>query len=738
MVMVQTEESAKFDGMPNRAISTGMADFILPPADMPQQLLSFIKHPYTVKANKGESHLSEEDDISKIFSVLREKTKIDFSHYKPNTVIRRIERRMSICQLYSLHEYVKYLEENPQESVYLFRDLLIGVTNFFRDPEAYEALRRHLREVLISSPKNEIRIWVAGCSSGEEAYSIAILVSDILEREGIRKSFKIFATDIDRDALMNASNGIYPESIIADVPTDYLHRYFKAIEENYQINRNIREQIVFANHNIIKDPPFTNLDLITCRNLLIYLQPGPQKKIFDHFNFSLNANGLLFWGSSESIGDMSEYFETLEPKLKIFRSTGKRKLNHISDSDTTSVVEIRRRSQELQTRASYIRVHDEEERLLDRFLQMASSDYLPATIIVNEQMEILHIFGEDIKLFFSIPMGKMHNDITKMAPKELSIPLATGILKAFQKQQEVSFSNIRLETEAGKVNINLRVKKLPEKRGQEALVAIFLEKIENIQTKETSENILHYDIDKEAQQRIIDLEQDLQFNKESLQATIEELETSNEELLATNEELQSTNEELQSVNEELYTVNAEHQSKIMELTELNNDLNNLMTAIPTATIFLDEQLRIRRYTTAATQIFHIRETDLGRYLEEISNNLVDIDLIDIIKKVHTSFQTHEMHVQNKQLNWYVLRIAPYEVGPKSFLGLVVTLHNITELKNNQIEMDRYRERINLSQSIAHLGFWDWDIPGHRLFWSSNTEALFGMEPGTFQGNYSAF
>ena len=324
MIMVQSEDSAKFDGMPRSAISTGLADFVLPPEDMPKQLLAFAKHPFTAKTERAEALLSDEDGLTRIFALLREKSKVDFTYYKPTTVTRRIERRMSVNQFDNIRDYVSYLQEYPGEIMALYRELLIGVTSFFRDQEAFNLLgEKWLPELIENSSNREIRFWVSGCSTGEEAYTFAILARECMERIGKYFDVKIFATDVDKDAILRAGAGVYPASIAADLSPRLLAKYFYNRDDNFQIARNIREMVVFAQHNLIKDPPFTNIDLVSCRNLLIYLQPVLQKKVMDLINFSLNPKGLLVLGTSETIGDMTNHFEPLSQKLKIYRSTGR-------------------------------------------------------------------------------------------------------------------------------------------------------------------------------------------------------------------------------------------------------------------------------------------------------------------------------------------------------------------------------------------------------------------------------
>ncbi|MCG8686833.1 MAG: chemotaxis protein CheR, partial [Desulfobacterales bacterium] len=435
-------------------------------------------------------------------------------------------------------------------------------------------------------------------STGEEAYTLAIQSQECMAKMGKSFDVKIFATDIDRDAIIRAGSGEYPESIAADLSPELLSKYFYRNADNFQITRSIREMVVFARHNIVKDPPFTNIDLISCRNLLIYLQPVLQRKALELFNFSLNPQGILLLGTSETTGEMSEYFESLQHKWKIYRSKGIRKPKDAGDALVTLHTRPEAPARVYRKGGRMIRTF-EEERSLNRLFQALSGDYVPLVVMVNEDLEILYVSGST-EGYFSLPAGKMDTDISKMAVKDLSIPLTTGIQKVFKTGEEIVYTNIRIRRNRQDNKVNMRIRPLPRKKGQLPLVAVLLE--EDILPDAGPAAESHtFDVDREAAQRIIDLEQELQFTRENLQATIEELETSNEELqatneelLASNEELQSTNEELQSVNEELYTVNAEHQGKIVELTELNNDMDNLLTSTDIGTLFLDEDLEIRK------------------------------------------------------------------------------------------------------------------------------------------------
>ena len=705
MVMVQSEESAKFDGMPRSAISTGLADFVLPPDQMPKQLQAFIKHPYVAKTERSENLLSNEDGLIRIFALLRERCKVDFTYYKPSTVVRRIERRMSINQVEDIKDYVSYIMSNPSELTTLYRELLIGVTSFFRDQEAFDFIAANvLPELFRNATSREIRFWVAACSTGEEAYSLAILARECLEQLGISHDIKIFATDIDRDAIHYAAAGSYPESIAADLPSRILSKYFHKRDDNFQIARTIREMVVFAQHNLIKDPPFTNIDLISCRNVLIYFQPVLQRKVFEFFNFSLTANGALFLGSSETTGDMASYFDVLEPKLKIFRSKGR--LKPLSDTHLPTVTDTRFHEMKGQFAVARraLRATD-EERVMERFIETASLDYIPLALVVNEQLEVQHIFG-DAAGYFRLPSGKVVNDISKMAVKELAIPLATGIQKVFRQNQELRFSNIRLNHLEASRLVDMRIKPMPGKKEQDRLVAIFLSEVKRAgDVQETGHPVQSYDLSKEAEDRMRDLEHELQFTRENLQATIEELETSNEELqatneelLASNEELQSTNEELQSTNEELFTVNAEFQNKIIELTETHNDLDNLLSATQIGNLLLDENMEVRRFSKRIGDIFKLLDSDIGRPISHITHHLQNCDPIALIREVQSSGSMIEQEVQTQDDRWHLMRIVPYSIGPKTFSGTVVSFIDITTMKQAQ---ESAKEVQQLFSDVVH-------------------------------------
>lgn len=742
IVIVQDEETAQFDAMPKNAISTGSVDLILPPEIMPDELMSFIKNPYVSKQKRAAS----QSGLDRILAKVRDKTSVDFSNYKPSTVLRRIERRIAVNQKDTLDDYVEFMELNPAEIVALYKDILIGVTNFFRDKETFEYMKNDVIPNIVknSNPAEEIRVWIAGCSTGEEAYSFAIIFHDLLDKLQENRRVKIFATDIDEDAIHRAGNGSFHESIAADVPSMYLAKYFTKKDGVYLIARQIREMVVFARHNLLKDPPFTKIDLVSCRNLLIYFQPILQKKALEMFSFALNKGGCMLLGSSESAGEIPDNFDVRDAKHKVFIS--KNRTRRISTDHELMVMQdpvaqkhLLRLSRQVTVPFSYY----EDEKIYNQLIRQITESHDITTIIINDQLEVLHLFG-DAAQYLEYPKGKVVSDVTKMVRKELSIPVATGIEKVLKKDEDVHYTNIILKNDDKNSNISIYICKLLQKEGLHPILCITIEKQSVYNNQIASEITETYDVSKEIQQRIQDLEQELQFTKESLQATIEELETSNEELqatneelLASNEELQSTNEELQSVNEELYTVNSEHQDKIFELTELNNDLDNLLNSTQIGTLFLDEELRIRKFTPVVSNVLNIVENDKGRYLKDFTHRLGKTDLVELAEKVYSNSDTIELEVLDTAGNWYLIRLMPYYITPTTYAGVVITFIEINEAKRVEMELDKHKIFHEMSDRKVNIGHWEWDIQSGKVNWI-NVGPLFGIEDQEFGGTLDDF
>jgi two-component system CheB/CheR fusion protein len=712
---------------------------------MPEQLIAYAKHPYVSKSDRSRSILEDESGLTRIFSLLRERFKIDFTYYKPSTVTRRIERRMTVNQIFDINDYALYAQNTPAEIATLYRELLIGVTNFFRDSDAYQDLMdKWLPELMEDADQHELRFWTAGCSTGEEAYSIAITARECMERLGITKDIKIFATDIDRDAVAKAGAGIYPESIAADISPQLLSKYFYRKDENFHIVRNIREMVVFAQHNLIEDPPFTQIDLVTCRNLLIYLQPVLQKKVLSLINFSLRPGAILMLGLSETIGEMTDLYESVNSKYKIYRSKGK--ANPTFNDSGMMIVD---RKDPLVLRPKMlggVRMHriTEDERILQRFVDALSEDYIPLSIVINKDLEVRHIIGDTAGLL-QLPSGRPVNDISKMVPSDIAIPLSTGVQKVYRTRKTQSFSNIQVSRNDHIQSLRMTLRPLPEKRGQEPLVAILIEEISEKKTRSNGQEVRDYDVSSETEQYVHDMEQELQFTKENLQATIEELETANEELqatneelLASNEELQSTNEELQSTNEELHTVNLEYQNKIIELTELNNDIENILFSTQSGKLLLDDNLEIRRFSSYIKKFFKILESDIGRPLTHLTHRLVGENPVEHVRNVMTSKQNIEKDVLAEDGHWYSMRISPYQIGPGIYSGTVLSFIDITDLKRSCDALDENKEIYKDAQTIAKLGIWELDIENDKMIWSEEIYDLLEQNPNKNTASYKNF
>jgi two-component system CheB/CheR fusion protein len=738
LVMVQSEASSKFAGMPKSVIANNLSDFILPVEELPAQLMNFVKHPLDAALISSEDEPSETSSLTKLFSMLRQKTKIDFTFYKPPTIMRRIDRRMSINQVYSIDDYAKYVINNPTELTALYRELLIGVTNFYRDPEVFDSiLNKSLFEYIESMEGTELRIWVAGCSTGEEAYTYCILVQEILEKIGKTVDLKLFATDIDQEALNKASQGIYPESITADLPQEFISKYFTRKDDHYQIARHLREMVVFARHNLIKDPPFTKMNLVSCRNLLIYLQPVLQQRIFESFNFSLKNGGILVLGSSESLGEAESLYKGVDQQKNIFKSRGYKRSLLASERHRLPSSQL----DETHTRNphSFDKRNNDELIVLESYIDALADDFIPVSFIVNDSFELIRVTG-NAKDYLAPLSGKVSTDITKNLVKDLSIPVTTGLTKVFKASSDITFSNIRIKVEGKTKKVNVVIKPLELKRSLPVMAVVIISDASSLEFITENESI-KYDADVEIQQRLADLEQELQFSRENLQATIEELETSNEELqasneelLASNEELQSTNEELQSVNEELFTVNAEYQSKISELSELNADMENFMAASKLISIFLDTNLHIRKFMQSAKQLFNILDHDIGRPFEHLSHRLQSVDLLSMVKQVADTGLPISIDVKGEDLNWYLLRVLPYKFNHNVHGGVIIVLHEISELKASQEHIARANQRKMIAQKMTNSTYWEMNLSDGSIKWSEGAEDLFAVEKALINHN----
>jgi two-component system, chemotaxis family, CheB/CheR fusion protein len=678
LVLAQDLESAQFDGMPRAAIDTGIVDHTLPPQDMPRMLLDHAGGRSTDVAARQDGTSPEARGLEAVYRVLETEFGIDFNHYKPSTVTRRIERRLALAQSPNIDEYLARLRSERSELDALYRDLLIGVTRFFRDPEAFALLeQRVLPELLTRESRNApLRLWVAGCATGEEAYSLAILLQDLMATHGERP-VKIFATDVHRGSLEQAATGVYGEEAVSNVSSDRLARYFTHSAGTYQVIPELRQMIVFAQHNVISDAPFTRVDLISCRNLLIYLQQPVQQRILSVFHFALSPGGMLFLGPSETLGTLADGFEVLDKQWQLYRRAG----------EVRTRVEARRAFvPAMDARAVAAAVLPPAKHSLGQLLSVYDAlleETMPPSLILSERGELLHVLGGAAR-FLRVRDGRQSLDVQDLVHAELKMIFAGGLKRALAEGSPVVFNGVRGGGDEQVYRVTFRVV-----RGRAATaryVVVSFGAPAPASPPAPPPPAVEIDLDQVSQQQLAALEAELGTTKESLQAAIEQLEASNEELQASNEELQasneelqSTNEELQSVNEELYTVNAEYQRKIAELTELTNDMDNLLASTEVGTIFLDGQLRIRKFTPQVTETFGLLPQDVGRPIDTFAHKMHHPGLAEDLERVLALGKPIERDLGDVNGKTYFLRLLPYRA--KGVIdGVVLTLIDVTGLK----------------------------------------------------------
>ena len=753
MIMAQSPESTEFDGMPRNALATGLVDYELPPGEMAAQLMAYAAHAYGHPASRAALPQTPklENALKKVFILLRSQTGHDFSQYKPSTLQRRIERRMAVHLIHSMEGYVKFLQRTPPEVEALFRDLLIGVTNFFRDTEAFQALEElGIPKLFLDKPAGSvIRVWCPGCSTGEEAYSIAILLQERIEAIKQGYTLQVFATDIDSRALATARAGLYPASIAVDLSRERLARFFVAEPDGltYRIHKGIRDTVVFSEHNVIKDPPFSKLDLVSCRNLMIYLDGDLQKKLIPLFHYALNPGGVLFLGTSETVGDQANLFVVLDRKAKLFQRLEDFRSGHRAalGKFLPPMTAIHATLPQAAARTGFpakLPLRELTERALLR-------EATPAGVLVNAQGDILYMHGR-AGMYLELPTGEVSlPNILKMAREGLQRELAVALHAAAATREPVSCPGLRVKTNGHFTDVNLSVRPLAPRQAslvaptlEAALYLIVLEEAPPPVVAGPDPLAEPADPALELDARILALKKDLKAKDEYLQTTREELETSNEELKSSNEEMQSVNEELQStneeletskeelqsVNEELSTVNGELQSKVAELSRANNDMNNLLAGTGIGTIFVDLDMRILRFTPRIRSIINLIPGDMGRPAGHLVPNLVGYDrLVADVQEVLDTLVPKEVEVLNQEGLWFTMRILPYRTLNNTIEGAVLTFVDITERKRVQTELKAANELLRLAVVVrdSYDAITVQDLEGRTLAWNPGAERLYG-------------
>ncbi|MEL6462296.1 MAG: chemotaxis protein CheB [Cyanobacteria bacterium J06621_15] len=684
--LVQSPETAQFNSMPSSAIPSGLVDEILSPQDLARtvfELISFSRqHPST---SPQDITLIDTDRLQQILNILAEHEDIDFSHYKISTLARRIYRRCALTSSGNLKNYIGLLEESVEEQKLLRQDLLIGATCFFRDRPAWQYLEEEVLPSIINSLQQpQLRVWVSACATGEEAYTMAMLINEIVEASEKSIHIKIFATDVDNNALEVASRGIYPDSISHDISPELLEKYFINNGDRYQVKHFLREMLIIAPHDLTKNAGFSKMHLVSCRNVLIYMQPHLQQQVLRLLHFAIASQGTLFLGSSETLGDLTEEFIPISSKWKIFR---KKRDIPLSIAPLTRQPIITPIPANVRAKSR----QNQFDRVLGEVFKYCLGERQLTCVLVNRDNQMVRVFHNSARLL-DYPVGEAMLDITEIIHPNLKLPLSTALHRAKRDRETVLYTGIKINRNQQEGNVSLKVGLDTKSSAIEEFFIVVLEIEAQLST--TSPPALRFEVDTEAAQQITELEYELQQTRENLQVTIEELETTNEEqqatneeLLASNEELQSTNEELQSVNEELYTINAEYQSKIQELTQLNNDIDNLLRSTDIGVVFLDRQLNIRKFTPAATRAINIRANDIERPLAHFTHNLNCPNLIEILQEVvETGISTEREVCISQTREKLLMRVNLYLREDGRNDGIVLTFVNINELKKVQQQL----------------------------------------------------
>ena len=753
MVMAQNPESTEYDGMPRSAMATGMVDYELPPAEMPAQLIAYVAHAFGRPPRAATAPApNTENALKKIFVLLRAQTSHDFSQYKLSTINRRIVRRMAVHQIETLDRYVKFLQQNSAEVEALFRDLLIGVTNFFRDPEVFKTLEEQIIPKLFSGKPvgAQVRVWSTGCSTGEEAYSLAILLAE--HQAALKQSYavQVFATDIDSRAIATARAGLYPASIASDISPERLARFFspEADGSAYRIHKSIRDMLVFSEQNVVKDPPFSRLDLLSCRNLMIYMGGDLQKKLIPLFHYALNPGGFLFLGTSETVGEYGDLFAVLDRKMKLYQR--KEDLHSAQRAALGRFLPPLTALDARLPRAAGKSAGSGKLPLRELTEQALLQQVVPTGALVNGQGDILYLHGRTGMYLEPTPGEAGVNNILKMAREGLRRELTTALHKAVATKEIVLCPGLRVKTNGHFSMVNLTICPVAAgsaKTNDAPLYLVIMEEAppfdhEQAETPAVPAAKGAGGPDTDADARILALKQELRAKEEYLQTTNEELETSNEELKSSNEEMQSVNEELQStneeletskeelqsVNEELATVNSELQTKVADLSRANNDMNNLLAGTGIATVFVDHGLRILRFTPSATRIINLILSDVGRPVGHILSNLVGYDrLVADAQAVLDTLAPMVLDVQTREGQWYAMRIQPYRTLDNVIEGVVLTFADITEKRQMQEALQKANALLRLAAVVrdAYDAITVQDLEGRIIAWNPGAVRMYG-------------
>jgi two-component system, chemotaxis family, CheB/CheR fusion protein len=731
MIMVQDPNEAEYNSMPLAAINTGLADVVQPAGHLAEKLVEYAQHRPQLPHDPGQLTEEEAETFQHILAQVHARTGQDFNHYKLSTILRRVERRMQLNGMTTLAAYLKFLRQNANEAQSMFNDILIGVTNFFRDHKSWQALEEEVIPALFEiKAGKEIRAWSIGCATGEEAYGLAILLVEEATRQNIGPHFQVFASDLDERSVSRAREGIYPSGIEADVTPERLERFFTREGDHYRVKREIRDRVLFTNHNILRDPPFSHQDLIVCRNLLIHLQREVQDKVFDIFHYALNPEGYVFLGSSESLEHLPELFRVVDKTHRIYQA---RPWQGERPQIPAMPLTLRRSKQPSQS-ASVIRPHQgryaEEFPTFEERHEKALETHGPPSVIINENHVVLHV-SETAGRYLLQPRGPLTGDVLQLVHPELQLELRTAIFHAFEKDRSIVSNPVFVQFNGHPHRVVLAVRPIMDAHGprksveKEALI-MFLENEldESTDVMRTDTNQLSNPV--EQNRLVAQLQSENQHLREQLQVTIEEYDSSNEEMKAANEELQSINEEyrsateeletskeeLQSINEELQTVNNDMKLKLDELAAAHQELENLLGATEIGTLFLDREMRIQRFTAGVNDVINILPADRGRPIGHLTHKLLYSSFVEDAEQVLRQLTPVEREVKAEQDGWYLLRFRPYRTAQDRIEGVVITFISITALKESEEQLlqsketleqrveERTRELLEANQKIS--------------------------------------
>jgi len=684
LVLAEEPASASHASMPRSVIDAGLADHVLPPAAMIDMLSGYAR----IRRPTAPEPIDRVDQrvLATAIEAVHARTGRDFRHYKESTLQRRISHRMAVQQIESPSRYLKYLLSSPEEVELLFRDLLIGVTSFFREPTAWQALGEAVAERLLKErrPDDPLRTWVPGCSTGEEAYSLAMVLRERIEETGLRLPVSIFATDLDDGSIETARYGIYPAAVAEDIGEDRVERFFHRTNGDLQVSRTIRNMLVFAPHDLLSNPPFSNLDLVSCRNVLIYLRPEMQQQLLRLLHYALRPGGLLFLGSSESIHAADALFETVDRSHKVYRRLELREPGRTPIPLRPTLPPSAPPDAARLPRASEMA----ESKLKGLVEATLANLYAPVSAVVNERGDVFYLHGRTGLVLEPSP-GRPRNSLLAMAREGLEPALGSALREAGAGDREVVRPKVRVRTNGDVVPFDILVRRIDHPQALRGLLLVAFRPSMSAAGPEGAEARVVEDDGRSS--RTEELEQDLRFTRESLQSTVEELEISNEELRSSMEELQSTNEELQSaneeleaskeelesLNEELTTVNNELQAKVEELSDARDDVVNLLDSTDIATLFLDERLRIRRFSERATDVVRLINSDTGRHLSDLTTTLMDVDLVARCEAVLRTLESVEEEVATREGRWYQMKVLPYRTLDGAVDGVVLTFVDVT-------------------------------------------------------------